>query len=70
MKARKGIRARLYSAGIAAIRHLTKDYNESQIIISTLDEYDENPWPTVWWLIAGVSQSDEIRVWLIDGRIE
>ena len=52
MKARKGIRAHLHSAGIAAIRHLTKDYNESQIIISTLDEYDENPWPTVWWLIA------------------
>lgn len=42
----------IYQLGKSQIEKNAPTEEEARIIINTIDEYDLNPWPTVWWLIA------------------
>lgn len=42
----------IYRIGKAQIEKVAPTEQEARIIIHTIEEYDLNPWPTVWWLIA------------------
>lgn len=42
----------IYQLGKSQIEKNAPTEEEARIIINTIDEYNLNPWPTVWWLIA------------------
>lgn len=52
MRQKRGIHTRLNAWGKSLISRLAETEDEGRIITTAIEEYEENPWPTVWWMIA------------------